>query len=78
MDDIPALSKLEYSIEIESSKTTLGDLFHNPLNPEEIDTQGTPTKGRRKSKAEREKVVAQSMAECAPRQAPQITEDGSE
>lgn len=77
VDDIPALSKLEYSIEVESSKTTLGDLFHNPLNPEEIDSKTNPTKGRRKSKADREKIVAQSMAECAPRQTPQITEDGA-
>jgi hypothetical protein len=77
VDDIPALSKLEYSIEVESSKTTLGDLFHNPLNPAEIDSNTTPSKGRRKSKADREKIVAQSMAECASRQKPQVTEDGA-
>ena len=67
------LGKLDYSIEMESSKTTLGDLFNNPLNPTDITPRDTVAPSKPITK---EEFLAQSMAECAPRQKPQVLKDG--
>jgi plasmid rolling circle replication initiator protein Rep len=78
-EDIPNISKLEYSVDIQNSKTTLGDLFNNPLDPADLDTQKTPAKKSRRKhkKISREDFTAQSTAECAPRQGPINTEDAA-
>ena len=68
-----ALGKLDYSIEMENPKTTLGDLLNNPLNPIDLTPRdmGTPSKPLSK-----EEFLAQSMAECAPRRKGQVPKDG--
>jgi len=72
-EQVVNLGKLDYSIDMEKSKTTLGDLLNNPLNPAEI----TPSDPVNPSKTlTKEEFLAQSMAECAPRQQAQVLEDG--
>jgi hypothetical protein len=80
VEEVPTIDKLDYSIEIDSSTTTLGDLFKNPLNPDELDvTSGSKGRPKKHKKQTKEKFLAQSMAECASsRQQPAITEDGAE
>ena len=68
-----ALGKLDYTIEMEKSKTTLGDLLNNPLNPAEIAPRDPVVSSKPLTKKE---FLAQSMAECAPRQKAQAVEDG--
>lgn len=67
------LRKLDYTIEMESSQTTLEDLFNNPLNPAERAPRDPVVPSKPLSKKE---FLAQSMAECAPRQKAQVLKDG--
>ena len=67
------LGKLDYSIEMDSSKTTLGDLLHNPMDPTDIAPRDPVAPSEILTK---EEFLAQSMAECAPRQKPQVLKDG--
>jgi len=67
------LGKLDYSIDMENSKTTLGDLLNNPLNPTDITPRDSAAPSKPLSK---EEFLAQSMAECASRQQAQVPEDG--
>ena len=67
------LGKLDYTIEMEKSKTTLGDLLNNPLNPADIAPRDPVVPSKPLSKKE---FAAQSMAECAPRQKAQVLKDG--
>ena len=80
-EEVPSLEGLEYSIDMEDGKTTLGDLFQSPLDPASL-IQETPSKrGRPKKQTPetKESFLARSMAECASsRQQPAITEDGAE
>ncbi len=80
-EEVPSLEGLEYSIDMEDGKTTLGDLFQSPLDPASL-IQETPSKRGRPKKhipETKESFLARSMAECASsRQQPAITEDGAE
>ena len=68
------LGKLDYTIEMEGAKkTTLGDLLNSPLDPAEIDPRDPVVPSKPLSKKE---FLAQSMAECAPRQKAQVLKDG--
>jgi hypothetical protein len=67
------LGKLDYSIDMENSKTTLGDLLNNPLNPTDMTPRDSAAPSKPLSK---EEFLAQSMAECASRQQSQVPEDG--
>mgnify|MGYP001578152382 CR=1 FL=1 len=64
----PLLGKLDYSIEMEGSKTTLGDLLKNPMNPTDITPRETVDPSKAPKTPTKEEFLAQSMAECAPRQ----------
>lgn len=67
------LGKLDYSIDMENKKTTLGELLNNPMNPTDI----TPRDPAAPSKTlTKEEFLAESMAECAPRQKSQVLKDG--
>ncbi len=79
-EDIPSLDKLEYSVDLESGNTTLGDLFNNPMDPAQVDTSSatTPQKGGKRKKQSKKDFLAQSMAECASSRQSHITEDGAE
>ena len=75
-EDVPVLQKLDYSIEIEGSAVTLGDLFNSPLSPNSVSLTSRSVKDHKvKTK---EEFLSQSLAECASRQQPAITEDGQE
>ena len=74
-EGVPVLEKLDYSIEMERGKVTLGNLFDSPMEPSAVDRAPASIKGH-KTKT-REEFLSQSIAECAPRQLPAITEDGS-
>ena len=67
------LGKLDYSIEMENQKTTLGELLNNPMNPADITPQDSVAPSKTLTK---EEFLAQSMAECAPRQKAQVLKDG--
>ena len=75
LEDIPALNKLDYSIEMEHGKMTLGSLFESPMAPSSVDKNPASIKGHKTQT--KEEFLSQSLAECAPRQQPAITEDGS-
>ena len=80
-EEIPHLEGLEYSIDMEDGKRSLGDLFQSPMAPVSPISETPPTKGRpQKHKPEtKENFLARSMAECASsRQQPAITKDGAE
>ena len=78
--DVPSLDKLEYSVDLETSNTTLGDLFNSPLDPGQIDksSASSPEKGRKINKQNKKDFLAKSMAECASSRQSHITEDGAE
>jgi len=62
-DGIPALSKLEYDLELpESSSQTFESLVNNPLNPNELRDRKT-NKGTR-SKMSKEDYLKESQAKC--------------
>ena len=73
-EEVPSMSHLDYAIEMEGDKVTLGDLFNSPLNPNEA--QQSPTRIKGYKKQTKEEFLSQSMAECATRQQPKVTEDG--
>jgi hypothetical protein len=75
LEDIPALNKLDYSIEMEREKTTLGSLFESPMAPSSVDQAPASIKDHKTQT--KEEFLSQSLAECASRQRPAITEDGS-
>jgi hypothetical protein len=75
LEDIPALNKLDYSIEMERGETTLGSLFENPMAPSSVGKASPSIKGYKTQT--KEEFLSQSLAECAPRQRPAISEDGS-
>ncbi len=74
-EDVPVLRKLDYSIEIERGKRTLGNLFESPMAPS--DMASAPTSIKSHKTQTKEEFLSQSLAECASRQRPEITEDGS-
>ena len=82
-EGVPHLEGLEYVIEMDTSnKTTLGNLFSNPIDPTSVTPliEGKRQKGRptKQIKESREDFLTRSMAECASsRQQPAITEDGA-
>jgi len=78
-ENIPSLDQLEYSIDLEDGHTTLGDLFNNPLNPNELNTSpaGSLKGGRKRKKQSKKDFLTKSMAECASRRKPHTTEDGA-
>jgi hypothetical protein len=73
-ENVPDLTKLDYSIEMEAGKTTLGNLFGNPLAPS--DAVGTPASIEGHKAQTKEEFLSQSIAECASRRQPAINEDG--
>ena len=75
-EGVPIIEKLDYSIDMESNKVNLGELFNNPLNPNEIEERSSSAKEYKK--LTKEELLSKSMAECAPRQEPRISEDGTE
>ena len=75
LEDIPALNKLDYSIEMERGETTLGSLLENPIAPSSASKVSPSIKGYKTQT--KEEFLSQSLAECAPRQRPAISEDGS-
>ena len=75
-EEVPVLRKLDYSIEMERGKTTLGNLFESPMAPSDMGPIHTSIKGH-KTQTKKE-LLSQSLAECASRQQPAITEDGKE
>ena len=76
LEGVPVLRKLDYSIEMERGKTTLGNLFENPMAPSDMGSTPTSIKGHKTQT--KEEFLSQSLAECASRQQPAITEDGQE
>jgi len=75
LEAVPELRKLDYSIEMEHGKTTLGNLFDSPMAPTNESSVPTSIKGH---KAQTKKqLLSHSIAECASRQQPSVTEDGS-
>ena len=76
LEDIPALTKLDYSIEMERGKTTLGGLFESPMAPSSVGKVSASIEGHKTQT--KEEFLSQSLAECASRQQPAITEDGQE
>lgn len=75
-EGVPAIEKLDYSIEMEPRNVTLGQLFNNPLHPDDVGVR--PSSEKEYKKFTKEEFLSKSMAECAPRQGPQISEDGTE
>ena len=75
LEDIPALNKLDYSIEMDYGKTTLGNLFDSPMAPTK--GGGIPASIKGHKTQTKKQLLSQSLAECAPRQRPAISEDGS-
>ena len=70
LEAIPELGKLDYSIEMDYGKTTLGNLFDSPMAlAASIKGHKTQTK---------KQLLSQSLAECASRRQPSISEDGAE
>ncbi len=74
-EEIPTIGGLDYTIEMEDNNITLGDLFHSPINPDEVHKD--PSRVKDYKKQTKEELLSQSMAECAPRQQPKVTEDGT-
>jgi hypothetical protein len=74
LEGIPAINELDYSIEMERGKTTLGSLFESPMAPSSVGKTPASIKGH-KTQTKKE-LLSQSLAECASRQQPAITEDG--
>jgi len=77
LEIIPELGKLDYSIEMDYGKTTLGNLFNSPMAPANESSSPASIKGH---KAQTKKqLLSQSIAECASsRRQPSISEDGAE
>ena len=75
-EGVPMIGKLDYSIDMESQKVSLGELFNNPLNPHQIEARPSPVKEYKK--LTKEEFLSKSMAECAPRQEARTSEDGTE
>jgi len=62
-ETVPQLSKLEYEIDMSTSKVTLESLVKNPLNPTEIRHISEARKGY--SKMTEEEFARKSQAECS-------------
>tara|TARA_R110000751_G_scaffold233856_2_gene334735 strand:+ start:1275 stop:1643 length:369 start_codon:yes stop_codon:yes gene_type:complete len=76
LERVPELGKLDYSIEMEgNNQITLGSLFDNPMAPSAVDKGATSIAGYKAQT--KEELLSRSLAECAPRQRPVITEDGA-
>jgi hypothetical protein len=73
---IPELGKLDYSIEMDCSKTTLGNLFDSPMAP--TNESGTPASIKGHKTQTKKQLLSQSLAECASRRQPSISEDGAD
>ena len=76
LETVPELGKLDYSIEMDCGKTTLGNLFDSPMAPTK--GGGTPASIKGHKTPTKKQLLAQSIAECASRRQPSITEDGAE
>ncbi len=76
LEGVPVLRKLDYSIEMGHGKTTLGSLFESPVAPSSVSKVSASIKGHKTQT--KEEFLSQSLAECASRQQPAITEDGQE
>jgi hypothetical protein len=75
LESIPELGKLDYSIEMDYGKTTLGNLFDSPMAPT---NEGGPASIKGYKTQTKKQLLSQSVAECASRRQPSITEDGAE
>ena len=76
LESIPELGKLDYSIEMDYGKTTLGNLFDSPMAPTK--GGGIPASIKGHKTQTKKQLLSQSIAECASRRQPSITEDGAE
>ena len=76
LEDIPELGKLDYSIEMDYGKTTLGNLFDSPMAPTHENSSPASIKGHKTQT--KQQLLSQSIAECASRRQPSTTEDGAE
>ena len=76
LETIPELGKLDYSIEMDYGKTTLGNLFDSPMAPANESSLPASIKGHKTQT--KKQLLSQSLAECASRRQPSISEDGSE
>ena len=74
LEVVPELRKLDYSIEMERSKTTLGNLFDSPMAPTE---SAVPDSVKGHKTQTKKQLLSSSIAECASRRQPSVTEDGS-
>jgi|TARA_R110002051_G_scaffold9297_1_gene37018 hypothetical protein len=76
LEVVPELRKLDYSIEMDHGKTTLGNLFDNPMAPANESSSPASIKGHKTQT--KKQLLSQSLAECASRRQPSISEDGAE
>ena len=76
LEAVPELRKLDYSIEMDRGKTTLGNLFDSPMAP--TNESGIPASIKGHKTQTKKQLLSQSLAECASRRQPSISEDGSE
>ena len=76
LEAVPELGKLDYSIEMDCGKTTLGNLFDNPIAP--TNASGIPDSIKGHTTQTKKQLLSKSTAECASRRQPSITEDGAE
>jgi len=76
LEAIPELGKLDYSIEMDYGKTTLGNLFDSPMALANEGSLPASIKGHKTQT--KKQLLSQSLAECASRRQPSISEDGAE
>ena len=76
LEAIPELGKLDYSIEMDCGKTTLGNLFDSPMAPASEGSLPASIKGHQTQT--KKQLLSQSIAECASVRQPSISEDGAE
>ena len=76
LEAVPELRKLDYSIEMDYGKTTLGNLFNSPMAPANENSLPASIKGHQTQT--KKQLLSQSIAECASVRQPSISEDGAE
>ena len=76
LESVPALSKLDYSIEMDRGKTTLGNLFDSPMAP--TNESGIPPSIKGHKTQTKKQLLSQTTAECASIRQSSVTEDGAD
>ena len=76
LEAIPELGKLDYSIEMDCGKTTLGNLFDSPMAPTHESSSPASIKGHKTQT--KKQLLSQSIAECASIRQSSVTEDGAD